>query len=385
MPASSNWKRRTNICLFAVFMMFLWLPTLDTFLHFDHSSIPGENRLPAEFPKAKPGSEGFKKFIAGFEAYFNDHFGFRKLLIWSYRCCTFYCFDDQRGHQSVLVGSQGWLYFNEDQMVEHYRGTLLFTPDQLEDWKAYLEYYRDWLAQRGIKFLFVVAPDKQSIYPEYLPSWMNKVSPETKLDQFFAYMKTNSTVDVLDLRQTLLKGRSMGPMYLKTDSHWNLLGGFLTYQSLMNELAVQHLPGAKPMPLAAFERTNRLAPPGDLTALVGTDSLESNAVFFTPKPPTPSLETIVQPYNTGSMIVTRNPNAWGSAFVYGDSFATSWVPFLGYNFGRVCYFNNHFLTSNYMDAKSLEQAKPAVVITEVIERSFNVANPKELLSEEKLK
>ena len=384
-PTSSNWKRRTNIALFAVFMAFLWLPTLDTFWHFDHSSIPGENRLPAEFPKIKPGAGGLKEFIAGFEAYFNDHFGFRKLLIWSYRTCTFHLFGDQKGHHAVLVGSEGWLYFNENQMVEHYRGTLLFAPDQLQDWKTLLEHYRDALAQRGIKFLFVVAPDKQSIYPEHLPPWMNKVSPETKLDQFFAYMKTHSTVDVLDLRQTLLAGRSVGPLYLKTDSHWNLLGAFLAYQKLVTELAGQQLPVASPLPLEAFERTNLPAPPGDLTALAGTDSLESNAIFFKPKPPAQPLEAIPQPNISGTPFATSNPNVWGTAIVYGDSYVNNWVPFLGYNFGQVYYCKNNFLASSFMDASLLEQGRPAVVIIEVVERYFNVVKPKELLAGETFK
>ena len=366
-------------------MTFLWLPTLDTFFHFDHSSIPGENRLPAEFPKIKPGSDGLKEFIVGLEAYFNDHIGFRKRLIWSYRSCIFYFFDVQKGHQSVLVGRDGWLYFNENQMVEHYRGTLLFTPDQLQDWKTLLEHYRDWLAQRGIKFLFVVVPDKQSIYPEYLPSWMNKVSPETKLDQFFSYMKTHSTVDVLDLRQTLLAGRSMGPMYLKTDSHWNFLGAFLAYQRLANELAAQHLPAAEPMPLDAFERTNVPAPPGDLTAMAGTDSPESNAILLNPKAFLPPLDSIVRLNYPGALFATRNLCARGNAFIYGDSFVNCWIPFLGYNFGQVYYFNNHSLTSKFMDAGLFEQERPAVLIIEVIERSFNVAKPKELLAEEKSK
>jgi hypothetical protein len=354
---------------------------LDTFLHFDHSSIPGENRLPAEFPKIKPGSDGLKKFIVGLEAYFNDHFGFRKGLIGSYRSNIFYLFHDQQGNRSALIGRDGWLYFNEYQMVEHHRGTLLFTPDQLQDWKTLLEQYRDWFAQRGIKFLFVVAPDKQSIYPEYLPSWMNKVSSETKLDQFFAYMKTHSTVDVLDLRQTLLENRSMGPMYLKTDSHWNQLGAFFAYQRLVNELAAQLLPGAKPMPLDAFERTNAPVPPGDLTAMAGTDSTESNAISFNPKASLPPLGIIAQPYQTGPLIVTRNPCVEGSAIVYGDSFVNYWVPLLGYNFGRVSYFINHFFTSKFIDAELFKHEKPTVVIVEVIERSFNVAKPKDLLIE----
>ena len=374
-------KRLTNICLFTVFLTFLWLPTLDTLFHFDHSSIPGENRLPAEFPKFRAGSDGLKKFIAGLDAYFNDHFGFRRGLIWAYRSGVFYSVHDQQGNRSVLIGRDGWLYFNGNQMVEHYRGTLLFTPDLLQDWKTLLEQYRDWFAQRGIKFLFVVAPDKQSIYPEHLPSWMNKVSPETKLDQFFGYMKLHSTVEVLDLRQTLLENRSMGPLYLKTDSHWNQLGAFLAYQRLVKELAAQLLPGVQPVPLDAFERTNAPTPPGDLTAMAGTGLSERNAVLLNPKASLPPLEMIAQSYQTGPLFVTRNSYVAGSAIVYGDSFVNYWIPFIGYNFGQVSYFSNHFLSSKFIDAELIKQEKPTVVIVEVIERSFNVAKPKDLLME----
>ena len=384
-PTSSNLKRLTNICLLTVFITFLWLPTLDTFFHFDRSNIPGENRLPAGFPKFKPGPDGLKNFIRGLEACFNDHFGFRKGLIWSYRSGLFYSFHDQQGNRSALVGSDGWLYFNENQMVEHYRGTLLFTPDQLQEWKTLLEQYRDRFAERGAKFLFVVAPDKQSIYPEYLPTWMSKVSPETKLDQFFAYMKMHSTVDVLDLRQTLLENRSRGPLYLKTDSHWNQLGAFFAYQRLVNELAVQLLPGARPASLDDFELTKVAALPGDLAAIAGTGSLESNAILLHPKASLPTLGTIQQPYQTGPLIVTRTPHVNGSAIVYGDSFADNWVPLLGYNFGEVSFFSNHFLTSKFADLELVNREKPTLVIVEVIERSFNVAKPKDLLIEEAAK
>jgi hypothetical protein len=41
--------------------------------------------------------------------------------------------------------------------------------------------------------------------------------------------------------------------------------------------------------------------------------------------------------------------------------------------------------SKFMDAELLERKRPPVVIVEVIERSFNVAKPKELLAEEKSK
>jgi hypothetical protein len=352
-------------------------------LHFDHSAPPGEKRQPPEFPKIKPGLGGLKEFITGLEAYFNDHFGCRKSLIRSYRTCRSRLFHDRKGYQSVVIGSDGWFYFTEDQMVEHYRGILSFTPDQLHDWQALLEHQRDWLAQRGIKFLFVVAPDKQSIYPEYLPSWMKKVGPETKLDQFFAYMKAHSTVDVLDLRQTLREARPLAPTYFKTDTHWNQFGAFMAYQRLVKELADQQLLRVEPLPLDAFERTNQLAPPGDMTPFVGVDPLESNAVFFSPKPFAPHLEPITQKLpNHPETKGTRNPNALGSAVLYHDSFGDYWIPFLGYNFGQVYYLHNNRFKSQFMDAKLLEQEKPTVVMVEVLERLFNVANPKELLAEE---
>jgi hypothetical protein len=90
---------------------------------------------------------------------------------------------------------------------------------------------------------------------------------------------------------------------------------------------------------------------------------------------------MTQLYQNGPLAVTRNPHVKGSAVVYGDSFVNCWVPLLGYNFGQVSYFNNHFLTSKFIDAELFKDEKPTVVIVEVIERSFNVAKPKDLLIE----
>ena len=96
-------------------------------------------------------------------------------------------------------------------MIEHFEGVNQFAAQDLEDWKALLEHRRDWLALRGIKYIFIVAPDKDSIYPEYLPDWMTKVRSHTKLDQFFDYMHLHSTVEVLDLRPTLLEQSTLPP------------------------------------------------------------------------------------------------------------------------------------------------------------------------------
>ena len=101
---------------------------------------------------------------------------------------------------------------------------------------------------------------------------------------------------------------------------------------------------------------------------------ESNAVFFTPKPELPVLEIFVP---TGEhikdMAFAKNPQGHGRAVVYHDSFGRYWVQFFGYQFSEVDFFWQFNL-----DAPLIERQKPIVVVSEMLERFFNVTDPKEL-------
>jgi alginate O-acetyltransferase complex protein AlgJ len=207
---TSTLQRWTNAVLIALFMALLWLPGLDSVFHFDWTPPRSENRAMASYPKLQPGWHGLQAYVAGLEAYFNDHFGCRKCLVqWNNKMR--WSLFKEKNTRSVLIGKNGWLFFTESQMIEHYRGQIQFTPEQLHDWQVLLEKRRDWLARLGIPYLFVVAPDKQSIYPEDLPDWVAKIHPQTTLDQFFAYMHEHSTVSVLDLRNVVRDAKQTCP------------------------------------------------------------------------------------------------------------------------------------------------------------------------------
>lgn len=175
-PVLTRWNNRVLIAVLAV---VVWLPTLDTFFGFDWAPRPNEKRLPAAFPTFESGWGGIKKYLAGLEAYFNDHFGCRKCLVQWNNKWKWDVFRDASVRQNTIVGRDGWLYLADCQMVDHYRGVLRFKPEELQNWQKLLEERRDWLARRGIKYLFVVAPDKQSIYPEHLPA-ADPVAPGNK-------------------------------------------------------------------------------------------------------------------------------------------------------------------------------------------------------------
>jgi alginate O-acetyltransferase complex protein AlgJ len=158
--------RQVGLGLIAVFLFLLWAPTLASFFDLYHSRQPGENRLPAPFPKGHEASlVEAQKHLGGLDDYFSGHFGFRKQLIPWFQNWKIGLYHDRSVYKTI-IGPNRWLFNAERQMVEHYLGQARFTPRQLEDWRQVLEKRRDWLAARGINYLFVVPPDKQNIYPE---------------------------------------------------------------------------------------------------------------------------------------------------------------------------------------------------------------------------
>ena len=368
-----------------IFMSLLWLPTVDLLTGMDVTRPPDENRLPAAWPHlAHWNFTEAQQFTAGLEAYFNDHFGFRKRLIrWSQQWKS-RLFRDESGHK-VVIGKQGWLYTGELQMVEHYLGIAKFTPAQLQAWQKLLERRRDWLATRGIKYLFVVAPDKQDIYPEFLPDWLLQATPagrETKLDQFLKYMRAHSTVEVVDLRPVLLAAKPLAPLYLVNDIHWNAFGGFIGGQEVIRALQRQ-LPDLPALRLENFTWTNQPTVGGDMAMYLGKEPAEPNYFVLHAKPglPVPTVHELT-PMDTIwdrhiFCSVTENESVPDNrAVFFHDSFGLPWKPVFSQCFRQIFFMQER----REFSAQLIEKYHPNVVVNEMLERYFNTLVPEELMA-----
>ena len=373
----------------AAFLFLIGSPTFDNFFKLDHSRQPGENRLPALFPERPHASLGeTQKFLGGLENYFNDHFGFRKKLIRWFQNWKISLFHDRTVY-NVITGRNGWLFTSDLQMVEHYLGMKKFTPAELKTWRTLLEKRRDWLAQRGSKYLLVIPPDKQTVYPEELPAWLANAAPaqrETKLDQFLKYMQEHSTVEILDLRPPLLAAKKTAPTYLQNDTHWNLFGGFLACQEVIKTLERQ-FPNLPPLRLEDFNWTNAPAPGGDLARMIGSDAVDQNNFRFAPGPDLPALKiygatNIVSDWDAHkpSAIVENPVSVKETAVIFHDSFGNAWQQFFGYSFKKIVFMSDN---REFNSAVILEN-KPDIVINEMLERYFNTQDPDELLQHDGL-
>jgi hypothetical protein len=373
-------RKLADAGLIAAFFLLLWLPTADTFLHLDPTPAANENRAPARFPEFRPGLGGAREFLTGLESYYSDHFGFRNRLVRWEQHWKWQIFRDARVAQAIS-GRDGWLYFSGGLMIDDVMGNRPFSEGELEAWRQLLVARRDWLAKQGIRYLFVIAPDKHSIYPEHLPEWLARSArPHRRLEQFVDWMKTRSDVPVLDLRGALLAEKARARVYLRTDTHWNDRGAFAAYRSIIASLNASGM-ALKPLDSAAFRASAVDLPAGDLARMLGRESSmpETGEILLESLPPLVALRPrtdtdLRKKWIPGTEpLITEHPSAAGRVVVFRDSFAIALMKFLGYNFNRAVY-----VWQQNWDRAIIEREKPDVVIDEMLERFVITRNPADI-------
>jgi hypothetical protein len=380
-PSREILKRRADIALIAAFFVFLWLPTADSLLHLDQAASPNENRPPAAYPAFRRGLKGTREFLGGFEAWFADHFGWRRQLVrWEQRL-KWTLFRDSR-IANVLVGKEGWLFFSDGRTVDDISGMRPFSEADLDEWLTLLTGRRDWLRQRGIRYLFVIPPDKQSIYPEYLPAWLiARARSPRRIDQLLAHVRAHSDVPILDLREAVRDARKLGLVYLRTDTHWNDLGGFAASRRIVSEVSSLGVPVTPPDSDAFLEiKLNEAG--GDLARMLGQEKYlsERDRPSLTPRPPLglpamlPDPKLVFKTWIPGTEpIVSNNPAATGKIVLFRDSFAVALSKFLGLSFGRAVY-----VWQQNWDRRIIEMEKPDIVVDEMLERFVISRDPREM-------
>src|SRR5262249_34327890 len=218
-----------------------------------------------------------------FEAFWNDHFGFRPRLIRWHNLVKLRL--GIAPSDVVYLGRNGWLFLRSDNRLEYYRAGHPLSEGQLGQWPQHLEERRDWLAARGVAYLFVVAPNKDSVYPELVPARIHRARPDSSLDQLVTRLRGRSTVEVLDLRVPLRAAKSRIRVYQRTDSHWNDPGAFEAYRAIMERVAAR-IPQAAALPWSAFDLRTKTTLGGDLSHLIGLhDVVTEEALVMTPRTP----------------------------------------------------------------------------------------------------
>ncbi|MCC2668394.1 MAG: hypothetical protein K0Q72_865 [Armatimonadetes bacterium] len=350
----------------SLFALAICVPLVGTAVSTSSNPEDGTPRQPGLAAIFGPGAPPRKEL----RDWFAQHFAFRDVLMHWHSKLKVQAFGTSSSSR-VVLGKDRWLYLANEGCVEDYRGTRPFTNAELEHWRKMLEERHDWLAARGCRYVFFVAPNKHHIYPEYMPDALRPASTVSRQDQLLAYMKAHSHVPMLDVRPALLAAKSTGRLYHQTDSHWNDLGAAVAEGVIAGKLA-EWFPGVRPNPRDRYQVAHEDQPGGDLARfLVLQDEYREDALTLNASPPSqvrivsetprakgPGVEIA---FNTRAATV-RPAGAIPRAVVFCDSFSGALAPFLGEHFGRAV-----FEWSHHLNKELIETEKPQVVIEECVE------------------
>jgi hypothetical protein len=259
-----------NLCTGAIFLgaiLIISLAAVYSCLTTKDQVLVVENRNLAAMPRLRNVRKDLPKFAAGFEAYYNDRFIERLRIIAERNMINLQIFASS-GHPRVAIGQNGWFYYIAPGMLESQLNTESFSDENLKLWAKMLQSRHDVLAQHGIDYVFVIAPEKGTIYPEYLPRGWTRHPGKTRLDQLQEYLRAKTNIDFVDAKSILLAKKSEGEViYHARDTHWNSVGGFTAAQAILKHIST-YLPAVQPFAPADY----RIAPgpfKGDLTKMLG--------------------------------------------------------------------------------------------------------------------
>jgi len=346
------------------FVAVICMPLTDNLFHIAPKVSQVENRNLQQLPAFSVKGLLDAGYFRDFEKYFNDNFGFRKNFIRLNSLIGLKWINIEPVND-VVVGKKGWLFFSGEGAMSEYMSRRQLNTVQLLTIKHNLEGQKKWLQDRGIYFLVVVVPDKHSVYPEFLPDGMRKMAKESDLGQLSKYLKDNSDIDLLDLRESLLDAKSNGCLYHPTDTHWNSLGVFYGYSEVAKYLS-KRFPAIKAKSISDFRINQQESKGMDIANLLAlSDKFSDVNVEMVPLIKN---ATVVYEDKPAFTYITevKNPSL-PRIVILGDSFGETLWPLLSEHASRL-YFTK-WLGGYYRSKRALiEKEKPDIVILETVER-----------------
>lgn len=173
-------------------------------------------------------------YFFDYQKYFEDRFAFRNTLIKYYSKTKLLLFSTSPMPNLVAIGKQNWLFYVKESLVKD--ANTPFTEAELKQIRLNLQLTTLWLKQKNINYYYLLVPYKQRIYPEYTTPLINHSFSFSKINQLYDFLYGDSIINLIDVRQELIEGKSILPTYIKTDTHWTEWGAFLAYQKTMAHL-----------------------------------------------------------------------------------------------------------------------------------------------------
>lgn len=363
-----------KIILLIIFGLAIYIPLFTSIFQTDQLSSSSEKRKLATLPPAPNSIKTLNKFPQAFNSYYSDHFGLREQYTALYSSLLY---QTQALHaiNEVTFGQDGWMFLGDIEPGPHkYDDPMgdainknLFSKEQLQNFAQSITAVKQWLKNRGVEYIFVIAPNKHSIYFDKMPSFISKQNEYSATDQLVAYLQKHTDVNVVDLRPALLEEKKNHQVYFKADTHWTHYGANAAQFEIMKK--VQSLfpkQEVKPIFLQDDQFKILTKTNGDLANFtkIGKISEKLAIPVFNP-----GCTVKKDPSSQGTFINIFSCQSQGlKAVIFGDSFLVFLQNYISGYFKRSIYIPtkiNYNLLNKYINLE-----KPDIIIEEIVERKL---------------
>ena len=281
------------------------------------------------------------------ESYVSQNYGLRNAFLELYTSLQQKIFQTS-AVENVVVGRDGFLYFADT--MDDYLGVRQLSEREVFQIVHTLELIQEYVTSQNGQFLFVVAPNKNSLY-DYLPYYYVKQSEKKPVQAVFAQLDKVNYVNLFDVffgQEEIL--------YYKTDSHWNNQGAYLVYQTIL-DIFEKDYDGSYQFHASGLMK-------GDLYHMLYPDRGANEKTVTADK--VKNYTYLTQTRSTEqNYIESYNEKAQGSLLMFRDSFANNLIDYFSDSYQYAIYDKtipyNLFLTERYQSD---------TVIIEIAERNL---------------
>ncbi len=313
--------------------------------------LPGASDPTGEAPPALITEEGINDDFGNvFEEWFSKHFAFHDEVTDFYADARLTLFNE--GNDQVIAGKDNFLFF--DDTTADYIGSAPMTDGEITETADALALLHRRTTEAGASFLFLCAPNKNTIYGEYMPERYIKNPNPTDMDRLFAELETRG-VPYIDLRPILAEAKEKTLVYHKRDTHWNGAGAELGNRAIASHFGLNTPEYGGTVTTNDFE--------GDLDALLfpGKTMYDENITYNFE-----GLYAYTSAYATPmDLVITARSAGEGKLLMFRDSFANALIPYLATTYREI-----RLERVTPYQTSQLETYKPDFVIVEIAERNI---------------
>ena len=136
----------------------------------------------------------------------------------------------------VIQGKEDWFFYAGEDSIIDSLGVEPFTEEQHANILEKLIKVRNKFTKENRNFVLFIPPNKERVYSEYVPDQYKNITGTSRVEELVKYIRKNSDINVVYPRKELMDTKPICDVYYKSDTHWNMVGGYVGAQALIGAL-----------------------------------------------------------------------------------------------------------------------------------------------------